>query len=40
MASKIEQSAKPKGRPTKTAERVAGATVNKRTEGGKQRTSK
>jgi hypothetical protein len=34
MASKIERSAKRKGRSTKTAERIAWATVNKRTGGG------
>ena len=33
MASKIERSSKRKGRSTKTAERIAWATVNKRTGG-------
>ena len=39
MASKIEKSSKRKGRSTKTAERIAWATVNKRTGGGKQKRS-
>ena len=34
MASHIEKSAKRKGRSTKTAERIAWATVNKQTGGG------
>jgi hypothetical protein len=39
MASEIERSAKRKGRSTKTAERIAWATVNKRTGGAaKKRT--
>lgn len=33
MASKIESSAKKRGRSTKTAERIAWATVNKKTGG-------
>ena len=33
MASHIEKSAKSRGRSTKTAERIAWATVNKRTGG-------
>jgi hypothetical protein len=40
MASKIEQRSKKQGRSTKTVERTAGATVNKRTGGGKQRARK
>lgn len=39
MASKIEESSKRKGRSTKTAERIAWATVNKRTGGGKKKRS-
>jgi hypothetical protein len=39
MASKIEGSAKKQGRSTKTAERIAWATVNKRTGGGKNKRS-
>ena len=35
MASHIESSAKRRGRSTKTAERIAWATVNKRTGGAK-----
>ncbi|HVS52371.1 MAG TPA: hypothetical protein VHD62_08450 [Opitutaceae bacterium] len=35
MASRIESSAKRHGRSTKTAERIAWATVNKRTGGAK-----
>jgi hypothetical protein len=35
MASHIEQSAKRRGRSTKTAERIAWATVNKQTGGAK-----
>jgi hypothetical protein len=37
MASKIEKSSKRRGRSTKTAERIAWATVNKRTGGGKKK---
>lgn len=40
MASKIEKSAKRRGRSTKTAERIAWATVNKRTGGAKGRKSR
>ena len=36
MASHIEKSAKKRGRSTKTAERIAWATVNKQTGGGKK----
>lgn len=39
MASKIEKSAKRRGRSSKTAARIAWATVNKRTGGGKKRRS-
>jgi hypothetical protein len=40
-AGKIERSAKRRGRSTKTAERIAWATVNKRTGGGaKKRKSR
>ncbi len=39
MASHIEQSAKRRGRSTKTAERIAWATVNKRTGGAKGKQS-
>ena len=34
MASHIEKSSKRKGRSSKTAERIAWATVNKKTGGG------
>jgi hypothetical protein len=37
MASKIEQSSKKRGRSDKTAKRIAWATVNKRTGGGKKK---
>ena len=41
MASKIEKSAKSRGRSSKTAARIAWATVNKKTGGGsKKRSSK
>jgi hypothetical protein len=41
MASKIEKSAKGRGRSSKTAARIAWATVNKKTGGGgKKRSSK
>jgi hypothetical protein len=41
MASKIERSAKRRGRSGKTAARIAWATVNKRTGGGaKKRRAK
>jgi hypothetical protein len=41
MASHIEKSSKRKGRSTKTAERIAWATVNKKTGGGaKKRATK
>lgn len=39
MASHIERSAKRKGRSSKTAERIAWATVNKQTGGGAKRTA-
>lgn len=39
MASHIEKSAKRKGRSTKTAERIAWATVNKQTGGGAKKRS-
>lgn len=39
MASHIESSAKRRGRSTQTAERIAWATVNKRTGGAKGRKS-
>jgi hypothetical protein len=39
MASHIEGSAKRRGRSTKTAERIAWATVNKRTGGAKGKKS-
>jgi len=39
MASHIERSAKRKGRSTKTAERIAWATVNKQTGGGAKKRS-
>jgi hypothetical protein len=39
-ASKLEQRVKPKHRSTSTAKGVTGVTVNKRTGGRKQRTSK
>lgn len=40
IASKVGQHAKPKGRSTKTAKRVAWATGKKRAGGGKKRPSK
>lgn len=40
QAEHIEESAKKKGRSTKTAERIAWATVNKQTGGGKKTTKK
>ena len=41
MAAKIEASEKSSGRPEKAAERIAWATVNKRTGGGaKKRAGK
>jgi hypothetical protein len=41
MASKIEKSAKSRGRSSKTAARIAWATVNKKTGGGgKKRSTK
>jgi hypothetical protein len=39
MASHIEKSAKQRGRSTKTAERIAWATVNKQTGGAKGKKS-
>jgi hypothetical protein len=39
MASHIESSAKRRGRSTKTAERIAWATVNKQTGGAKGKKS-
>jgi hypothetical protein len=39
MASHIEKSAKKRGRSTKTAERIAWATVNKQTGGAKGKKS-
>ena len=39
MASKIESSAKRRGRSGKTAARIAWATVNKRTGGGAKKRS-
>jgi hypothetical protein len=39
MASHIEKSAKRRGRSTKTAERIAWATVNKQTGGAKGKKS-
>jgi hypothetical protein len=39
MAGKIERSVKRSGRSTKTAERIAWATVNKRTGGAKGKKS-
>ncbi|HUR57102.1 MAG TPA: hypothetical protein VM029_05305 [Opitutaceae bacterium] len=39
MASHIESGAKRRGRSTKTAERIAWATVNKRTGGAKGKKS-
>ena len=39
MASKIEKSAKSRGRSTKTAARIAWATVNKRTGGAAKKRS-
>jgi hypothetical protein len=40
MAHKIERSSKRRGRSSKTAERIAWATVNKRTGGAKGKSSK
>lgn len=39
MASHIERSEKKQGRSTKTAERIAWATVNKKTGGGRKKAS-
>lgn len=39
MAAHIEKSAKQRGRSTKTAERIAWATVNKQTGGAKGKKS-
>jgi hypothetical protein len=39
MASHIEKSSKRKGRSTKTAERIAWASVNKQTGGGAKKRS-
>jgi hypothetical protein len=39
QASHIEESAKKKGRSSKTAERIAWATVNKQDGGGKKKRS-
>jgi hypothetical protein len=39
MASKIEKSAKSRGRSSKTAARIAWATVNKRTGGAAKKRS-
>ncbi len=38
MAQHIEDSEKERGRSTKTAERIAWATVNKQTGGGKKKS--